>query len=461
MSTIIKLRCVDQVLAFETTPLIASGGQQEDFIQVSFCPLWDGTVKTAVFWRTEDDVYHVPLDETGACVIPPEVLTDEGAFFFGVFGVYANGKQRTTEALRYNVAKGAITVGTKPSDPTPDLYTSVMAMAQQMVAAAEDMRQIMDEYDPPERGKDYWTPEDKAEIIEEVTNELTDQVMEGIADKVVDQVSDEIKDQIEEDLVQDGIGFVVKNVWLATQHTPASAEVVLGSESLQNFYGQPVDDAFNGAPVYRTKALIANEGTLIPENLEQCLVHGDSDALAGYYWATSAASFDTFTNVFYTAEGETTQIYEDEWEEGAPESWRHVCVNARPVSISTIGAKTGTTVVLYGDPGRYPMAGFAEDPAAAPYKGFIFQGCGPFKNLPAWVGTGGGDITVVAPDTVLFIRQKLTEAQKAQARENIGAAAPGEGGGSGGGSYVLTDEDKAEIVAAVLAALPIAEEAEF
>lgn len=53
--------------------------------------------------------------------------------------------------------------------------------------------------------------------------------------------------------------------------------------------------------------------------------------------------------------------------------------------------------------------------------------------------------------------QTLTEEQKAQARANINAAAVGEGVGS----YELTEEDKAEIVASVLESLPNAEEAEF
>ena len=52
--------------------------------------------------------------------------------------------------------------------------------------------------------------------------------------------------------------------------------------------------------------------------------------------------------------------------------------------------------------------------------------------------------------------QPLTEEQKAQARENIGAAAVGDVG-----PYVLTDEDVGRIVEETLAALPDAEEAEF
>lgn len=126
MSTIIKVRCTDQVLTFENTPVIASGGLEEDFVSFAFCSKWDGLVKTAVFWRSEEEVYHVLLDEADSCPIPREVLAVEGVIYFGVFGVNEAGKQRTSEVLRYNIAKGAITEGTKPTDPTPDIYTQIL-----------------------------------------------------------------------------------------------------------------------------------------------------------------------------------------------------------------------------------------------------------------------------------------------------------------------------------------------
>ena len=105
MSTIIKMRCIDQVLTFESTPVIASGGLEEDIVQVEFCSKWDGLMKTAVFWRSADEAYHVLMDDSGSCTIPREVLTEEGVFYFGIFGV-GSGRQRTTEAMRYTVVQG-------------------------------------------------------------------------------------------------------------------------------------------------------------------------------------------------------------------------------------------------------------------------------------------------------------------------------------------------------------------
>ena len=126
MSTI-KVICIDQALAFENTPVIASGGLEEDFISFTFCNQWTGFTRTAVFWRTEKDAYHVLLDGADRCQIPPEVTADEGTIFFGVFGVDGTGAQRTTEVLTYHIKKGAITTGTKPSEPTQDIYTQLLA----------------------------------------------------------------------------------------------------------------------------------------------------------------------------------------------------------------------------------------------------------------------------------------------------------------------------------------------
>lgn len=126
MSTI-KVICIDQALAFENTPVIASGGL-ENYVSFTFCNKWAGYTRTAVFWRNEADAYHVILDSSGTCQLPPEVTGDQGTIFFGVFGVNGSGKQRTSNVLTYRIEKGAITVATAPSDPTPDMYTQLLAM---------------------------------------------------------------------------------------------------------------------------------------------------------------------------------------------------------------------------------------------------------------------------------------------------------------------------------------------
>ena len=125
--SVIKVNCIDQALSFENTPVIASGSR-EDYVSFTFCQLWGGHTKTAVFWRNEADAYHVMLDRDNTCKLPPEVTGDEGVVYFGVFGVDGLGRQRTSNVLTYRIEKGAITVASAPSDPTPDFYTQLLAM---------------------------------------------------------------------------------------------------------------------------------------------------------------------------------------------------------------------------------------------------------------------------------------------------------------------------------------------
>lgn len=142
--TCMKVSCLDQRLVVTTAPRIASGGRNENEIAFSFCPLWEGFEKVAVFYRDKDHVYNSVIDADKKCIIPWEVLTDEGEFFFSVFGV--NGDiTRTSEILKYNVVKGAITEDTEPSDPTPDMYEQFLEQARANEALVRDAVEVVNE----------------------------------------------------------------------------------------------------------------------------------------------------------------------------------------------------------------------------------------------------------------------------------------------------------------------------
>lgn len=121
--TRIMVDCVDQRLVVTNDPLVASGGRNEDEIAFSFCPLWEGFGKTAVFYRTIEDVYNSPIVDD-RCVIPAEVLAEKGVIYFGVFGVN-DDTTRTSEVIKYNVVQGA-QLGKEPAEPTPDIYSQLM-----------------------------------------------------------------------------------------------------------------------------------------------------------------------------------------------------------------------------------------------------------------------------------------------------------------------------------------------
>lgn len=132
--TTIKVTCLDQRLVISSGPVIASGGLNENRIVFDFCPLWREFVKTAVFYRNEDQVYYAVLESDDTCLIPWEVTSSEGDMYFGVFGV-KEGVTRTSETLRYKITAGAITEGTEPSDPTPDIYEQILATCRRTIEA--------------------------------------------------------------------------------------------------------------------------------------------------------------------------------------------------------------------------------------------------------------------------------------------------------------------------------------
>lgn len=122
----LKAKCIDQVLIFENTPVITSGNINYDSIMFEFSSAWDGYTKTAIFYRSEDEVYYQLLDKANTCIIPKEVLTDKGDIYIGVFGVNGN-TTLTSQVLKYKITKGAITENTIPADPTPDIYAQIIS----------------------------------------------------------------------------------------------------------------------------------------------------------------------------------------------------------------------------------------------------------------------------------------------------------------------------------------------
>lgn len=125
MSTI-NVRCTDQVLAIINSPVIASGGVNENHIQFNFCSLWDGFAKTAVFYRNKEKVYYSLVDENNTCVVPKEVTETDGKMYFGVFGA-SDDIVRTSEILVYTIKEGAITSDLIVSEPTPDIYNQILS----------------------------------------------------------------------------------------------------------------------------------------------------------------------------------------------------------------------------------------------------------------------------------------------------------------------------------------------
>lgn len=127
--SIIRASVTDQRLKITEAPVIASGGQNETSIVFTFCEKWDGLVKTAIFYRDEEEVYYCVLDAENTCVVPWEVCYESGTFYIGVFGEKDTAR-RTSTIARYKVKRGALTEGLYPSNPTLDVYNQIVDMVK-------------------------------------------------------------------------------------------------------------------------------------------------------------------------------------------------------------------------------------------------------------------------------------------------------------------------------------------
>lgn len=138
MDTVIQVKCIDQTLIITNSPVIASGGLNENKLECDFCEKWDGFSKTAVFYQDKKNVYYSLLDGENTCFIPQEVLQESGTLYFGIFGNNDSGVTRTSEILRYKIVEGAITKDLKPSDPTPSIYEQLLAKYQHLIEVSEE-----------------------------------------------------------------------------------------------------------------------------------------------------------------------------------------------------------------------------------------------------------------------------------------------------------------------------------
>lgn len=123
--TIIKARLKDQVLTMFETPVVASGGVEEDTVSFEFDNTWTGYTKKAVFYRDKSDVYAADIGSDNTAVIPWEVLQQEGFMFLGVFGTKGN-EIKTSTVVRYRVERGAITA-VSDRQPTPNFFEDIIS----------------------------------------------------------------------------------------------------------------------------------------------------------------------------------------------------------------------------------------------------------------------------------------------------------------------------------------------
>lgn len=121
--------------------LITSGsvGIQVHF---GFSSDWNGLMRTAVFRKGDSgQKVDVVLDSTNECIVPWEVLNEEGEVLF--IGVYGTNEAGTIVIPTVWVTAGVVKPGTAPSAdpttaPTPSIWAQILAVANDAEAAAGD-----------------------------------------------------------------------------------------------------------------------------------------------------------------------------------------------------------------------------------------------------------------------------------------------------------------------------------
>ena len=97
---------------------------------------WNGITKTAIF-RKGNKSFKIILDEDNTCLVPWEVL-ECGTMFVSVFG----GDLITTNSLVVSIMGSGYSEGDTPSEPTPDVYTQIISMIDNLETGSVSDEQI-------------------------------------------------------------------------------------------------------------------------------------------------------------------------------------------------------------------------------------------------------------------------------------------------------------------------------
>lgn len=139
--TCIKLKTVDQRLSAVQQPILASGDVGTVRVEYAIDSYWDGYALSGTFYtgKKPEDVYEQPLTD-GACVIPWEVLHEDGILYIGLRGVDGAGLVKTAAPVRYRIEKGSPGGSATAVEPTPDVYQQLLAMANEAKDIAQRVR---------------------------------------------------------------------------------------------------------------------------------------------------------------------------------------------------------------------------------------------------------------------------------------------------------------------------------
>lgn len=132
--TCIRIKAIDQRLTVVQQPILASGDVESVRVEYAFDSLWDGYTPFGTFYNGKhpEDVYEQRLTG-GACIIPWEVLQDDGVLYIGLRGADGKGRVKTAVPVRYRIEKGSPCGSATASGPTPGIYEQLLALLLEKV----------------------------------------------------------------------------------------------------------------------------------------------------------------------------------------------------------------------------------------------------------------------------------------------------------------------------------------
>jgi hypothetical protein len=185
--TSIKIKAVDQRLTVVQQPILASGDVGTVRVEYELDNFWDSYTPSGTFFtgKKPEEVYEQPLTD-GACIVPWEALQEDGILYIGLRGVDGTGLVKTAAPVRYRVEKGSPRGDGTTVEPTPDVYQQLLLAAKNAETlakateasaknaedsaghAAQLAGSIREDANAgvftPQRGVDYWTEADIAEM---------------------------------------------------------------------------------------------------------------------------------------------------------------------------------------------------------------------------------------------------------------------------------------------------------
>lgn len=155
--------------------VLYSGNINTYTFTLQFDENWTGLVKFASF--TKDCKTYTVLIESDLLTVPAEVLEKAGICFFGVYATNGSDDVRrmSSERLQLEIKKGAYCEGESPQPPHPDVWEILFRKSIPVIkdgywyiynpeTESFENTGVSASGPAPQKGVDYWTEEDKAEI---------------------------------------------------------------------------------------------------------------------------------------------------------------------------------------------------------------------------------------------------------------------------------------------------------